>query len=263
MREEILTEIRILINQIPEYRERFGNNDIRASFLDGYFQTIRTFFCSYYHLETEDIMTKYQEIYQRNDFNRSSIDLYIRGHKNILNSFLIINSWSNFELCITLFVDAVLPIDKKNELLAIDYNRLHKIFKDIDISEDIDQKLRKYIKFHLVHVPINNKYGKLFKLIKQYPKNRDKKQDIKFLDFFGRLRNCIHSNYIYYGREQKEFKFSGVRYQFLSGKLVSQKPAVDISIFQLTRNLKQIFMALIENIEYGLEIYDPSIELIE
>ena len=266
MKKEILNELRELIPQIKEYYEKFGDTDIRASFLDGYFQILRTYFCSYYHLESDDILAKYREIYPDKDFSHNSIKWHCQGHKNLLNSYLILNSWSNFELCITLMANAILDENTKARLLSIEYRRIRKCLRDIltriEISDSVINKLKKFNKFHLAHVPMVNKYGNLFKLLIRYPNDRDKKNDGKFLEFYGRLRNCVHSNYIYYGRNLFKYTFREVNFRFTHGELVHQEPITENVIFLMSIKLKRIFMAIAENIDYFEEIPDPSHRLI-
>jgi hypothetical protein len=263
MRELLQIELRTLIEQITKYHERFGENDIRSSYLDGYFQILRTYYCAYFHLDSDDILLKYYEIYQRDNFTKDDLVIHLIGHKNLLNSFLVINCWSNFELFIALFCNSVLSESNINELLELDYNRIKKIVSKYSIDEETDNKLRKFIKNHIAHAPIVNKYGKLLKKISPYPSSRDRQNDREFLEFFGRLRNCIHSNYIYYGANDEDFTFNGEKYSFRHGKLLSHSPYGDDSIFKLTQNLKAIFQVIVDNLEYDKEIYDPSIELIK
>ena len=261
MRNLIKIELRTLIDQIDNYHERFGGNDIRTSFLDGYFESLITYFCGYYHLDEEDIIERYYEIYQRNDFNRDDLAIQLQGQRNVLNSGLIINCWSNFELFITLFCYAVLSKDKISELLELDYRKLKKSFNNYSITPEIDNKLKKYIKNHIAHTPIMYKYGALLKMVDPYPSGRDKKNDLGFLEFFGLLRNCIHSNYIYFEEVDKTFTYNDETYLFRNGKLVSQSPLSESSYFRLTKNLKDIFQVIVENIIHEPEIYDPSVEL--
>ncbi len=265
MKEEIVNELQKLIPQINGYYERFGKSDVRASFLDGHFQIIRTYYCSYYHLESDDILLKYREIYPDKEINHDTIDMSIQGHKNLLNSFLILNSWSNFELGITLMANSILDERKRVGLLSIDYARIMKIFSKIliriDLSETIRNKLSKFNKFHLSHVPMTNKYGNLLKLISNYPDGRSKKLDRKFLEFYGRLRNCVHSNYIYYGRNSFEYRFEDVLFRFTNGELLSQDPIEEDTIFNMSSQLKDIFTIFAENIDYPHEIHDPSHEI--
>lgn len=264
MREHIIIELRELIDQKSNYQERFGFNDIRTGFINGYFQILRTYFCAYYHTISDDIIEKYREIYQIDNFDTNQLSWHLQSHRNLLNSFLIINTWSNFELFLTLFSNAVLPRHKIEELLEIDYRRLKKILKDYPLTDNTDEKLKKYIKNHIAHTPIVNKYGKLFKLITNYPTERDKNRDREFLEFFGRLRNCIHSNYIYYGSVAKDFTFNEITFRFRPGELLQHDQTHDDTILiQLTQNLKHIFKVFVENITHNNEIYDPSVGLTE
>lgn len=261
MKNQIKIELRTLKDQIDNYHRRFGENDIRSSFLDGYFESLITYFCAYYHLDEEDIIERYYEIYQRNDFKRDDLVISLQGQRNVLNSGLIINCWSNFELFISLFCYAILSEEKISALLERDYRKLKEIFKDCSITPEIDNKLKKYIKNHLAHTPIIYKYVALLSMVKSYPSERVKQNDLAFLELFGLLRNCIHSNYIYFGEPDKTFIYNDETYRFSNGKLVSQSPLSESSYFQLTKNLKEIFQVIVENINYELEIYDPSVEL--
>jgi hypothetical protein len=261
MRSQIKSELETLIKQIDEYRIAYGENDIRPAFLDGYFQILRTFFCSYYHLESRDIMGKYYDIYSRNDFTRDQISHHLQGHKNLLNSFLIFNSWSNFELFITLFCQSVLSEKSVQELLEIDYRRTLKNLKNYEISEVADLKFKKLIKNHLAHSPVVHKYGKLFKLIGNYPEKRDRNSDREFLELFGTLRNCIHSNYIYYGASDRTFSYNSETFHFKSGQLIEHLDMAENSIFLLTQNLKEIVNVFVTNISHEKEIYDPSYDI--
>jgi hypothetical protein len=263
MKDQILQELRALIEIINTYKVKYGEDDIRPSFFDGYFQIIRTFYAAYFHLDSDDILEKYHEIYPDRIIARADISVHLQGHKNLLNSFLIINCWSNFELFITLFSNTILNDDQKDKLLKVDYDRMKTILKNIEIDEATEEKLKKCIKYHIAHTPVMYKYGKIFKMVVSYPSTRNKNDDRKFLDFFGKLRNCIHSNYIYFGNETYRYDYLGENYLFEPNKLISHSPSQENSIFRLTQNLNEIGKSIIENISYDKEIYDPSIELIE
>jgi len=92
----------------------------------------------------DDILEKYHEIYPKSDFQKKeSLTLHLQGHKNLLNSFLIINCWSNFELFITLFSNTILDDEQKDKLLKVDYDRIKAILKKIEIDEATEEKLKK------------------------------------------------------------------------------------------------------------------------
>jgi hypothetical protein len=262
MKNEIVTELQDTIEDINTYHKDFGANDIRSSFVDGYFQILRTYYSAYYHIDSDDILIRYREIYPEVEIKRENLALHFQGHKNLLNSFLIINCWSNFELFITLLSLAVLDSNQINKLLMVDYDRLKKILAKIEIGEAVDIKLRKFIKDHIAHTPIIYKYGKLFKLIEHYPSSRNKTSDREFLDFFGKLRNCIHSNYIYYGNSIFTYTFNDEVFTLEPGKVILHEPSRDDSIFNLVKNLKEIGKVFIDGISHDKEIYDPSVQLV-
>jgi len=54
MKDEILLELGSLIEDINTYHAVFGINDIRASFVDGYFQILRTYYAAFFHLDSDD-----------------------------------------------------------------------------------------------------------------------------------------------------------------------------------------------------------------
>jgi hypothetical protein len=263
MKDQVLQELQALISLIDSYHKKYGDNDIRSSFVDGYFQILRTFYAAYFHLDSEDILEKYHEIYPEADVKRENLTIHLQGHKNLLNSFLIINCWSNFEFFVTLFCNEVLTEIQVGSLLKVDYDRFKKLIKGIDITNTIENKLKKLIKSHIAHTPVMYKYGKLFKLIDTYPDSRNRTDDREFLDFFGKLRNCIHSNYIYFGSNEYTYTYLKEVFTFEPQKLINQTNSQENSIFGLTQNLKNIGVAIIENIEYDNEIYDPSVGLIE
>jgi hypothetical protein len=74
------------------------------------------------------------------------------------------------------------------------------------------------VKKHLSHVSINQKYNRLFKKVKsKYKRNID--EDMRFLDFWGKLRNTIHGNFIYTGNDFN-YEFNGYPFKFENGKVV-------------------------------------------
>lgn len=262
MKKLLQKELSELITLIDDFSQKFGENDIRPAFLDGYFQILRTYYCAHFQLDSDDILTKYREIYPDANLKREDISArHLQGHKNLLNSFLIINCWSNFELFVTLFSQKVLPQNEIDDLLNGDYNNLKKILNGYKLDNNTEEKLKKMVRHNLAHVPMPSKYGKLLKMIAKYPGTRNVKEDREFLEFFGRLRNCIHSNYIFYGAEEKVYSFNGEKFTFTPDKVLSHYPAEDSSIFKLTLNIKEIFLLIVQGIPYSNEIFDPSMDL--
>jgi hypothetical protein len=263
MKGLIITELNQLLLQIPAAEKRFGADDIRTGFLDGHFSMLRGYYCAYFQIDSQDILLRYHEIYKKTDFTMADIAHQRQGHKNILNSFLIIQSWSNFELFITLFAEAVLSEEKKKELLETEYLRIKGIIKTNPPSDSEDLKLKKLTKHHLAHASMPHKYGSLLKLIADYPNDRNKENDRRFLEFYGRLRNCIHSNYIYFGRESSEDVFNGDTFKFTSGELISQQPGKEDTFLMMALSLKAIALLLMEKLPFDKSIYDKSNDMLK
>ncbi len=94
------------------------------------------------------------------------------------------------------------------------------------------------------------KTDQLFKVLKNTDFDSEKvKQDKEFLNFFGKLRNSVHSNYIYYGKDY-EFNHVGMTYKFEKGKPIKQDPLSDLSFFNLSIELRNVYQRLIEKIKF-------------
>lgn len=93
-------------------------------------------------------------------------------------------------------------------------------------------------------IPIYKKIKYLFANIKGYSRNI--KEDKAFLHFFGSLRNTMHSNFIFYGKNY-EFRFGDAHFVFNNGKRVEWSDPFDnihvpspMLYFHLVGNLIQI-----------------------
>lgn len=246
-----------------ELKTQYSEEDARVAFFDGHFGIIKHYLNFYILLESELIVTNYKFIFDKPDISIEDINYHILGHKNFLNNQLIINSWSNFELCITLITQKILPLKQIEDLLNHDYNELLKILKNTDLDKNQQIKLEKTKKSELSHVPITRKYNKLFKLIApDYSRSRNLINDRKFLEFYGKLRNCIHTNYIYYGKEYS-YKFQNVVFTFINGQTIHQSKIIENVIINMSIELRNIFLVMVQNIDFKNKIRDPSFDLFE
>ncbi|MFN3405633.1 MAG: hypothetical protein ACK40G_16160 [Cytophagaceae bacterium] len=129
--------------------------------------------------------------------------------RNSANRSLIIESWSIFEFCITSIATEILTEKDLDELLSFQSIDFLKLIKKYSLSDDDIAKInKKFKKGHLTHVPINRKYNRLYSKFQEYIIG-DIESDKKFLTFFGKYRNCVHSNYIYHGEDDK-CNFNGI-----------------------------------------------------
>ena len=200
-------------------------------------------------------------------FNKDSEQIYfnIKGYENEknkinlsahLNYSLIIETWSTFELCINQICKAILADDAIEKLLVCNYSRIIRVL-DKSISPDLNDALLKDQKLkYLEHASINLKTDQLYKIISY----KDFKIDKEFLLFYGKLRNSIHTNYVYYGKEFR-YIYKGTTYSFEPCKPIKQEPLDwenNLSIFQLSVELREIYFRIISNFTYNGLIFDPS-----
>ena len=117
-------------------------------------------------------------------------------------------------------------------------------------------------KEYIAHSSIPRKYNALLKITKNDYLKAQKKTDREFLIFFGKLRNCIHSNYIYFGRRYL-YTFDDVRFTFSNNKTILTEPARQETIFEIFKRLNQVVERIIKNIEFDDLIDDPTYDLLE
>lgn len=258
MRELIIREFNEVMPIASQYYLTYGENDIRPGFLDGHLVLLRAYYCAYFHVDSDDIILRYHELYRRNNFTRAEIPVQLQTNRNALNSFFIVQSWANFELLITLMSEQVFDEDRKLELFSKEYDRVLSVLKENAPTDEEKHQLKFLIKSHMAHVPMSVKCGALLKHISNYPTGRSKPADLEFLNFYGRVRNCVHSNYIYFGNGESEFDFQGDLFRFVPNHPISQQRAD--SFLKMSIELRHLAQALIESIPFANEIYDPSIE---
>ncbi len=175
---------------------------------------------------------------------------------NSLNRNLFLGAWSTFELCTTLLCDAVVSSEEKEKLLSSSYNDILKQFKQSCFNlSDLDNLKQTHTVIHLTHVSITRKTDLLFNKATNYPKDR-KENDKIFLLFFGRYRNAMHTNYIYFAKRDTKtlsHKFGDMTFRFENGKIINCEN-MNIQPTRLFLNLitelKDVWKLLISNIDH-------------
>ena len=258
-------------NLKTEIREsKFADEDIRKDFLKLIFSisynyyTASTIFDLANFIIAGKIQFKAELSYYNEHFKRiadtANKELLQRTHLHNLNRSLLIYSWSTFELCVTTFCAAVIPQEKLEKLLSHQYNEVVKELKSISIDPDLLNKLEKLLKKeHLTHVPIVRKTDVLFSIAKEYPRNKE--SDKAFLTFFGKFRNTLHTNFIYYGKSY-EYHFNEIHFIFQDAKIVKWSDQSFKVFFQLVSELKEIWKAVSSSIPFESIIPYPDNEQI-
>jgi hypothetical protein len=187
----------------------------------------------------------------------STVEKINFSHRNQINRSLIIDIWSQFEFSITTICGSVLNSVELDSLYTDRYEEIVKLVGQQNITVDAEEKLRKKLtQKHLTHVPITRKCDKLFKYCKDY--NRDINADKKFLQFFGKVRNTMHSSYIYYGNDF-EYVFENIRTVFENGKPVYHRQPIGLKFyFDLAIELTKVFTSIVTSIDHSEKIEYPT-----
>ncbi|HIY74829.1 MAG TPA: hypothetical protein H9825_01085 [Candidatus Sphingobacterium stercorigallinarum] len=191
---------RMSYNNVRQYHVEYNSYVISCLLNDGSIKLSEELNSSFgEHLIELKALTKYE--------------LDMQKYYNSLNHRAIVMAWSLFELAISTVFNHVCADEKKEKYLNKRYNEIKSKIKDED-KEFVKNKLKTRSPY-LISMPL--KYGHLFSKLKSYPGNR--KRDEEFLVFFGKLRNTIHANFIYFGNDY-EYTFGNAHFVFKNEVLV-------------------------------------------
>ncbi|PBQ34688.1 hypothetical protein CNR22_23905 [Sphingobacteriaceae bacterium] len=253
---------------------KFTDGDIRKDFYNFLYDIGYCYYMGNLAFEISDMgrMGKVHFDHEMSNLEPHILKLYeltekealIKTYLNSLNRNLFIGAWSTFELCVTLLCDAVASPDEKEKLLSSSCKDIINKFKRSALNEiDLGAFKESSIDIHLTHVPITRKTDLLFKKAEKYPKDRVK-EDKEFLLFFGRFRNTMHTNYIYFAKKNTKsltYSFYNGTYTFENQKIVGYNnlnvPASELFLSKLDL-LKEIWSFLISNIEHSNFIPYPD-----
>lgn len=247
----------------------FVSDDIRYDFFGLYRDISLVYYRNFQLVELSILINQGKIDLKDIKFNKhiNSIQTLIKiensykSHFNSLNRHLIVEAWSIFEICLNTFCKSVLTETENQKLLSTGYNDIKKILGKTNIDDKVENDLKeKYVSKNLTHIAITRKTDAIFKKVKGYSRNIE--EDKKFLLFFGRLRNSMHSNYIYYGKSFK-YKFGHSEFIFKDGEIIKWSDPFKETpklYFYLIGNLKNIWKAVILSISHEEIIYYPDLK---
>jgi hypothetical protein len=154
---------------------------------------------------------------------------------------------------------ALFDEDTKEALLGDDLKKIEKVLDNYQLQAEDRKKIEKAFakKEHLTHLSVNRKYEKIYSIYREnYSGNWN--EDKEFLEFYGKYRNSMHSNYIYHGKD-KEYTFSGNTYYFVNGEAISHSREPDLKeMFDMALTLKITCKRLFDAIQYPDLLPFPS-----
>jgi len=241
--ELVLENLFDLQNQIENLH--YQDKDIRKIIFRLIIASLMNYSRGYLYLELAELFSKNNNTLLKKEisekqfyvlFNTTNKEVSIESFVNNNNRGLILNIWLLFELLITTLCEVMLADTVKEKLL----NK----------------------KDHLSIVGIKKKYEAIYnleKIVKNY--SRDSKADLKFLEFLSVFRNTMHANFIYFRKEDYDYKFNGVEFRFRYKKLVdftNPNPKSPILYLNLTKELTNIINELLHKLEYNNFIPYPD-----
>lgn len=253
------------INHLLEFLEStmkqfngYGKKDIRHD----YFEFMHNLIMDYNHNTKNFFLRLFTECAE----NRTPEDLNTLTEEDIKREFepktfrhmsitrnlqrsLIVEAWSMFEFSVTIIFENHCKEEKDSSRKEKYSKSFKKILKryfpenadNIDIAvEKMTDELDPFVPTMIKLNKIFKKYGKKYEE-KDEEKYEAKEEDFDFLEFFGRLRNGIHHNFIYKGKNKKDFIFKGNVFKFQDGEFIIREALSDFLVIEL---LKRLFLAI-------------------
>lgn len=262
MIEAVYAEFQKCREKEDNAKKTYHERDIRISYWNAACEVLRFLYIGLKQLDQRNYVRYHRKLLNNARLKACDLDLLKKGHFNMLNSKIIIDSWSNFELLVTLTCEKVLCEVELERIKEEVYSRIINYLPIDCRTADSIENLEYLKKENIAHSSIPRKYNALLKITKPDYYKAQQKADRKFLDFYGKLRNCIHSNFIYFGRPYI-YSFDDVRFTFNNNKTVLTEPLRQETIFNIFKMLNEVVERIINNIEFDDLIDDPSHDLIQ
>jgi hypothetical protein len=183
---------------------------------------------------------------------------WIGSFKSSLNRHLLVDTWTTFEICVTGIIHHLLSLYHLVSMQLYQYNDVVRVLRknSTPVDETVLEKLRKTL--IQSHVPIGRKIDAIFKNTgNSYA--RDAKKDKEFLAFYGKLRNSMHNNFVYSGKDY-EYEWRGVKFQFRNNKFLwfsCPEGEFPLLVLFLVDELTVVYEAIAQAIQYSQTIVDP------
>lgn len=242
----------------------YENGDVRYDFIARQLGITNCFYSGYFllvlngYIETGSLIFKDSGIENRTGLflNKEAFDSYIKN----LHRRYFLDTFSNFENCISIFLDNIIDEETHNKLLkARTKEIIEKLkIKELPIKEEISEILsRKLDTKHITQITFDAKMNYLLnKLANKFDKNvvTEIKQFLKFIQTF---RNTHHNNFMFYGTEKYEYYFYTTHCLFEPNKLFVYKLQNQSNIeftLNLVTHIENIWFFFTKNIEFKGEI---------
>lgn len=240
------------------------NGDIRYDFIARQLGITNCFYSGYFllvlngYIESGSLIFKDSGIENRTGLflNKEAFDSYIYN----LHRRYFLDTFSNFENCISIFLDNIIDEETHNKLLKARakeiIEKLEK--KALPIKEEISEILsNKLDTKHITQITFDAKVNYFFKNIGNKFDRKVVIEIKQFLKFIQTFRNTHHNNFMFYGTEKYEYYFNTTHCLFEPNKLFVYKLENQSNIeftLDLITYIENIWLLFTKNIEFKGEI---------
>ncbi|GAA0728391.1 hypothetical protein GCM10009430_37500 [Aquimarina litoralis] len=226
------------------YALDYPENDIRIAYFENLYSIINEFYLGkvFFEISTEikngnikfdaeimDLQPHILKVYEVAD-----IPLLSNGFHNDLNRKLFVDSFTNFEVTIDLCFEN-LKTDAITKAIVTDLNtRLIKLIEESHKKEEIINQL------------VKSSFIPLLRKFKFLSKRRDNcygenyAEDLKFISFCGKLRNCVLHSAGYYKGKYYEYEFEDVKFIFKNDEFLEMLGENDYIFLKINERLTYI-----------------------
>lgn len=258
MNKEILNEIHYLQELINTLEKEINYKDIRLSIFDGFHAILCHYLLERKLKDNILLIETYRTIFKDPRLGTKHLQTQIQNQINGANSKLILETWSNFELFISYLTNTIFTTEKKDELCNKNYNDLIKCCKkeEIDLTGVTCVEKMKLKEFHLVASA--RKISSLMSNLRATFKPEEYTVNLGFLTNYNRIRNCIHSNYIFHGQKEINYEYANIKYTFRPDEPIIMSPLEEDTLFKNYIKLRELCEHIVSEVEYSNCIFDPS-----
>lgn len=242
---------------MEEFKE-FGKKDMRLDYFElmhdlitNYSFNLKNFFLRLFvEYEGSKTLQDLSEITEEEFRGKLDPTLFrYRSLKTNLERGIVVESWSMFEFAVTTIYEQIFSGEEKKsrrDKYSKNFKSIIKKHLDIQDDEKINLAVSEIVGKLDSFVPTMNKVNKIFK---KYGSNyTEKVNDFEFLQFYGRLRNGIHNNFIYKGPNKNDFEFKGNTYQFIDGKPIIEDVKNQFDNIELVGELYKVIFRFFKSL---------------
>jgi hypothetical protein len=231
------------------YDSGFKKNDVRKAYFENLYSIVKEFYRGKIFFKVcQEIKEGTLRFDSENDFTPHLLRIYeiavhnefSNAYHNDINRKLFVDSFTNFETTISLCFEDIADSESLNLIIK---NLNSKILR---ISDKLSDEAKELLLAELIKttfIPLSRKFRFLSKLQENcYP--ADFKEDLEFVEFCSRLRNCVSHSAGYYKGKDYEYEIGNIKFIFKEGAFLEMTGENNYVFLEITERLTNIIHAL-------------------